>query len=265
MDPAYFDTHTHLHDARYGTELDAVLDRALAAGVTHMVACGTEERDWPAVLELAGRRACVVPLLGLHPWFIGRAGPHWLRALEDHLRAWPVGLGECGLDFAVEDADRDRQVSVFRAQLALAREADRPVSIHCRKAWESLERIVREVRLPGAGAAVHAYSGSGEEALRLQRLGLHISFSCALANPANRRAAKAVLAVDLDHLLFETDSPDIPPRHLPEYREGRLNEPANVRLVAEAAARLRPGDGAELAARAYRNARRIFGRALSEA
>ncbi|HWQ08358.1 MAG TPA: TatD family hydrolase [Holophaga sp.] len=265
MDPVYFDTHTHLQDTRYGAEVDAVIDRALAAGVAHMVACGTEERDWPAVLDLAERRRCVVPLLGLHPWFVGRAEPGWFKALEDRLRGCSAGIGECGLDFAIEDVDRTAQVAAFRAQLGLAREAGRPVSIHCRHAWEALETIVRDVRLPAPGAVVHAYSGSGEEALRLQRLGLHISFSCALANPANKRVAKAVLAVDEDHLLFETDSPDIPPRHLPEYREGRLNEPANIRLVAEAAARLRVQDQGVLAERARRNALRVFGTPVSAA
>lgn len=262
MTPAFFDTHTHLQDERFGTDLDAVIDRALGAGVTHMVACGTGEADWEAVLRLADRRPCVIPMLGLHPWFIEEASPDWFIALERQVWGRRIGVGECGLDFALEAFDREAQASVFRAQLALAREADRPVSIHCRKAWERLEAIAREVGLPEAGAVIHAFSGSAEEALRLQRLGFHLSFSCSLANPANKRAAKAVVAVSLERLLFETDAPDIPPRHLEEYRHGRLNEPANVRLVAEAAARLRGQDEALLVESAQRNAKRVFGTLL---
>lgn len=259
MTPTYFDTHTHLHDARYGADVDAVIARAQAAGVRRMVVCGTEEADWPAVLALARQHACVVPLLGLHPWFVYRADARWLANLSQRVDEEAVGIGECGLDFAIEDFDASAQEAAFRAQLQLARETGRPVSIHCRKAWERLLAILGEVGLPRSGAVVHAFSGSAETARALQRLGLHISFSCALANPANKRAAKAVAAVALDHLLFETDSPDIPPRHLPEYRDGRLNEPANIRLPIEAAARLTGGDSLLIAQHAFDNAVRIFG------
>jgi TatD DNase family protein len=106
MSEVYFDTHSHLQDARYGAELDAVIDRGLEAGVTHMVTCGTEASDWGAALALAKRRPCVIPLLGLHPWFIGRADPDWFRTLERAVWEQPVGIGECGLDFALEACDR---------------------------------------------------------------------------------------------------------------------------------------------------------------
>jgi TatD DNase family protein len=258
MNPLYFDTHTHLQDDRYGTGVDTVIDRALAAGVHRMVVCGTDESDWQAVLALAHRNPCVIPLLGLHPWFVEDASADWLRTLERNVREWPVGIGECGLDFALESFDRERQEDVFQAQLHLAREMNRPVSIHCRRAWERLEAVIRDTGIPEASAIIHSFSGSAEVALQLQRLGLHLSFSCSLANPANKRVAKAVVAVSLDHLLFETDSPDIPPRHLPEYQDGHLNEPANIRLAVQAAARLRGQDEGIVMERAFANAERVF-------
>ncbi len=259
MIAAFFDTHCHLQDKRFGPGLDAVIDRALKAGVTHMVTCGTEESDWGAVLELANHRSCVIPLLGLHPWFIQSASPEWCRSLERQVEEHPVGIGECGLDFALAAFDREAQESAFRAQLQLARAANRPISIHCRKAWERLEAILREIGIPEAGAVIHSFSGSTEVALQLQRLGLHISFSCSLANPTNKRASKVVQAISLDHLLFETDAPDIPPRNLPGFTEGDLNEPANIRIVAQAAARLRAQDEDILSKAAYENANRVFG------
>jgi len=254
----FFDTHCHLQDPRFGDDLDAVLSRAHQGGVTHMVCCGTQEGDWDAVLELARRYDGILPMLGLHPWFAHEASPGWLERLKDLARNERIGIGECGLDFAIENPDRELQESAFRDQLRLARETDRPLSIHCRRAWERLAALAREEGLPKVGAVVHAFSGSAEVARELQTLGFHLSFSCSLANPGNSRGAKAATAVDKERILFETDAPDIPPRYLPGFEAGVLNEPANIHLVAEAAARLRGSDLESTAAQAYKNSERIF-------
>lgn len=259
MNPQYIDTHCHLQDERFSANLIEVLERARRAGLTHFVCCGTRELDWDATRSLSRQHSDVIPLLGLHPWFIDGASPDWLERLEELLRSEGAGLGECGLDFAIEDADRLRQEQVFRDQLALARRLDLPVSIHCRRAWESLIAITKEIGLPSAGAAIHSFSGSAEVARQLQSLGFCISFSCSLANPENRRAAKAVLAVAEDRLLFETDAPDIPPPGV----LASHNEPANISLVAEAAARLRGTDERSLTEKVHRNSLRIFGRLLA--
>jgi len=259
MDPQYIDTHCHLQDERFSANLVEVLERGRRAGLTHFVCCGTREQDWDATRSLSRLHGDVIPMLGLHPWFIDEASPDWFERLEERLTLERAGLGECGLDFAIKDADRLRQEQVFRDQLALARRLNLPVSIHCRRAWESLVTITKEIGLPSAGAAIHSFSGSAEVARQLQALGYFISFSCSLANPENQRGAKAVLAVAEDRLLFETDAPDIPP-------PGVLvshNEPANISLVAEAAARLRGTDERGLAGKVHQNSLRIFGRLLA--
>lgn len=260
--PSFFDTHCHLQDERFGAELCAVLERAQVAGITHLACCGTREADWGTILELSGRHGRIVPLLGLHPWFVRGASPGWLARLADLLEATAAGLGECGLDFAMEDqedADRRLQAAAFQAQLELAHALNRPVSIHCRKAWGPLLAIARRTGLPEAGAVIHSYSGSAEMAHDLQALGFRLSFSCALANPANRRAAEAVRAVAEDRLLFETDAPDIPPRGVPGFDGARINEPANIRLVAEAAARLRQVPLDALSEQVYANSLGVLG------
>lgn len=251
---AYFDTHCHLQDARFEVDLDAVILRARAAGVTYLVCCGTRESDWEAVLELSRRQTNLLPMLGLHPWYAQEAQSGWLERLAKHAGTNRIGIGECGLDFAINQPDRERQEAVFREQVRLACTLNRPLSIHCRRAWERLALIAQEEGLPAAGAVIHAFSGSAETARELQALGFHLAFGCSLTNPGNRRAAKAVAAVAEDRLLFETDAPDIPP-----FGTGVRNEPANLVLALESAARLRNMDLSTLAALAYKNSERIFG------
>ena len=252
------DTHCHLQDPRLAGDLAAVLERARAAGVARFVCCGTREADWDAVLALQESHAGVIPMLGLHPWFVGEAAPGWADRLETLLATTGAGIGECGLDFALEAFDRDAQVAALRCHLRLARALERPLTLHVRRAWDALIQVVREEGLPQAGAALHAYSGSAETARELQGLGFHLGFGCGLARPDAHRARKAVRAVAPDRLLLETDSPDLAPRHLPGYAEGRPNEPANLRIALQAAAEARQASPEALAIEAEQSAQRLF-------
>lgn len=248
------DGHCHLQDPRLEPDLPGILERAQAAGVEAMVCCGTREDDWGAVVALAVRHQAVVPMLGLHPWYVGEAQPGWADRLRGMAERQRVGIGECGLDFAVEGVDRGGQELAFRVQIRLALELDRPLAIHCRKAWARLLLILGEEGLPAAGGLVHAYSGSLETGLTLQEMGLHLSFGGALTWPGNAKTPKALLGVAGNRLLFESDAPDM----LPAGAAG-LNEPANLPLIAMAAAQLRGEEPAALARQTHANAMMLFG------
>jgi len=204
----------------------------------------------------------VLPMLGLHPWHAHQAQSGWLARLAERLENPRIGLGECGLDFAIEEPPRELQEAAFRAQLRLACDLNRPVSIHCRRAWERLMAIAREEGLPVAGAVIHAFSGSAEIAQEAQALGFYLAFGCSLTNPNNHRAAKALKVVTEDRLLFETDAPDMPPYGS---TQGTLNDPINLRLAVEAASRVRGIDPEALATVAYRNSCRVFRSMLPKA
>jgi TatD DNase family protein len=240
----FFDAHCHLQDDRYGDGLEVALRRAAEAGVAHMACCGTREDDWGKVLELARAHREILPMAGLHPWYVDTATPGWTARLEAAFDAG-AGAGECGLDFTEGRPTRDLQEAALRTQLDLAARRGLPVSLHCVKAAERLLEILAETGLPHGGL-VHAFSGPPETALRFQALGLHLSFGRALTFPGAKRARASFDALRDDRILFETDSPDL----TPEGAAG-LNEPANIRLVAAAAARPVP---------AFDNARRLFRR-----
>ena len=197
------------------------------------------------VLALAHDHAGVIPMLGLHPWFVAEAGSGWLARLTTRVTCIHAGIGECGLDFSPGRPDRAAQEAAFEAQLVLAVRLDRPISIHCVRAWERLVAILRRVGVPGAGAVLHAFSGSLEVAAKLQDLGMYLGFNGAVARPGARRGPAALAAVASDRLLLETDAPF---------------GPGDLGSVLAVAAGIRNVAPELLAAQTTDNALRVFGR-----
>jgi TatD DNase family protein len=204
------------------------------------VVCGTCEADWEAVLAHAATHGQVIPMLGLHPWFVAEAFPEWASRLEALLRSHRAGVGECGLDFARKDADRATQEAAFRAQLRLAHALHRPVAMHAVRAWGPLLDLLREECVPTAGALVHAYGGSAETAQVLQAMGVFLSFSGELLREDRPKLKEALRAVASSHLLLETDGT------------------ADLAQVLAAAADLRGVSVQELAAQTWENGHRCF-------
>jgi TatD DNase family protein len=251
-----FDAHAHLQDERYCVGLDAVIARAREAGVTRLACCGTSEEDWAAVARLAGTQDWIVPSFGLHPWYVADRTGDWLERLTEYLVRFPnAGVGEAGLDYKIDPITFPDQADCLVAQLELAHRLNRPVSLHCRKAWGSLGELLSRFPAGEVRVLIHSYSGSPESVADMARFNVYYSFSCTLTFSGNRRAAKAILCVPPDRLLLETDSPDLPPQG----SEGALNEPANIHRALQAASRLLNVPEAALAEQTYANGCRFFG------
>ena len=248
------DAHCHLQDERLQNNLDAVITRARSAGVQRVVCCGVEESDWESVLQLNKRYPdFMTPSFGLHPWYVKNRSADWLKKLEGYLTQTPSGVGEVGLDFALTDYEETEQTDVFVQQLTLARKYQRPVSIHCRKAWEALVRIVKKEGPFASGGLVHSYSGAVDFIPSLCQANLSISFSGSITRSNNKRGHRALLAVSLERLLIETDSPDIPLAG-----DMGLNEPANLTRVAQAVANIRQVPLAQIIHITQENTKNIF-------
>ena len=137
------DSHAHLQDERLQNDIAAVIERAHGAGVAKIVCCGTGEKDWATVAELARNYVQVIPCFGVHPWFVNTISDQWEEKLVEYLNEIPSALGECGLDFAIQDCNRELQEQVFKQQVLIAKKMNLPVSMHCRKAWERFVDILK--------------------------------------------------------------------------------------------------------------------------
>lgn len=259
-----WDSHAHLQDPELDPHLEEAMRRAEAAGVRHMVCNGTQEADWPLVSQAAARYSTLIPCYGLHPWHVKERSTQWLQTLETALTARPSGVGEIGLDRWIEPRDEAAQELVFREQLALAARLNRPVMIHCLRAWDWLMRVLRESPLPKEGMLLHAFGGPLDCIQPLAEMGAWFSFAGDVLNERKIQKRAALAHIPPDRLLLETDAPDmIPPEPfrvpaLTGVGRSLLNEPANLALILRGVAELLGENRERLAARVFENSQRFF-------
>ncbi len=248
------DAHAHLAAERMLPDVEAVVARAAAAGVTTIVSIATGPDDWDADLALAERFPGVYATAGIHPHAASSASDDAfarVRTLLAHPRV--VAVGEAGLDYHYDFSPRDVQRDSFARHLELGRETGKPVIVHNRESDEDLRALLREAG-QGTAGVLHSFSSSRpllEEALAM---GWYVSFS-GMVTFKNYAGADFVRMVPADRILVETDTPYLAP--VPH--RGKTNEPAFVVHVAARCAELRGEDPAEFAARTTENARRFYG------
>jgi TatD DNase family protein len=231
------DSHCHLDFPDFAPELDAVVARAGAAGVGHMVTICTRVRRHAQVLAVAERFPAVTCSVGTHPHHAHEEldiTAEDLIARTNHPKV--VALGEAGLDYHYDNSPRDAQARGFRTHIAAARATQLPLVIHTREADADCARILEDEMGQGAFPAVlHCYTGGAELARRAVELGLYIGFT-GIVTFKNSAALRAIAAtVPADRFLIETDAPYLAP--LP-YR-GKRNEPSYVVEVARMLAEVR--------------------------
>jgi TatD DNase family protein len=248
------DSHCHLDDERFEADRDQVIERALAAGVTRLLAVGTGggPPDLEAGIRLAEAWPFVYASVGVHPHDAAKAAPETYGRLRE-LLAHPkvLALGEIGLDYHYNFSPPQVQREVFRRQLELAAEVDKPVIVHTREAWDDLLRILRE-EWTGEGI-MHCFTGGPEEARQALAMGFHLSFAGVITFPKAHPIRDAAALTPDDRLLVETDAPYLAP--VP-YR-GKRNEPAMMVETVRALAEVRGADTARIAALTTGNFERL--------
>ena len=252
------DSHCHLDSEDFDADREETIQRAIDAGVTTMVAVGTGEgpADLEVGLRLADRHAEFLATVGIHPHDAAKADDGSLdrvRGLLRHPKA--IALGEIGLDYHYDFSPRDRQRAVFIEQLAIAREAGKPVVIHTREAWEDTFAILEERWAPaGLPGIMHCFSGGPEEARRSLGMGFYLSFGGIVTFPKSAEIQQAAQEAPGDRILVETDAPYLAP--VP--KRGKRNEPAFVVHTAAKLAALRGTTMDEIAAGTTGNFERLF-------
>lgn len=255
------DIGVNLTDAAFDRDRDAVLERAWAAGISHMVLTATSLEGCQAVQELCAadplRLSCTA---GIHP----HEARHWSNASSNELRSFakhsPVrAIGECGLDFNRDFSPRPQQVHCLEKQLALAAETGLPVFLHERDASERMLEILREYRDHLSRAVVHCFTGERQALYGYLDLDLHIGITGWVCDERRGTVLQTLVRdIPVSRLMLETDAPWLLPRSMTPRPRNRRNEPAFLPEVARMVASCRGETVEQLAATSTATARNFF-------
>lgn len=263
----WIDTHCHLDAPEFDADRGEVRAAARSAGVGHCVIPAVERGNWRAVRELAHAGGDSYAL-GIHPLYTPQAADDDLDLLAQELaarRADPrlLAVGEIGLDFFVPGLDAERQLRIYRAQIALARRFDLPVILHVR---QSSDRLLQQLRAtPVRGGIAHAFNGSAQQAQMFIDLGFKLGFGGAATYERAHKLRRLAAELPLSALVLETDAPDIPPHWVyttaGQRAAGRpqgRNSPAELPRIAQVIAGLRGMAVADLAEATTANAQQAL-------
>jgi TatD DNase family protein len=257
--PQIVDSHCHLDFPELAGEIDNVIDRARAAGVTRMVTICTKLREVPQVRAIAEAHEGVFFAAGTHPMSVAAepmATVEELVALAAHPKM--VGIGESGLDYHYTAESMQVQQDSLRRHIEAARQTGLPLIIHARDADADMARILTEEHRAGAYTCVmHCFSSSAELAQAALDLGFYLSMSGIAAFPKSTALREIFAAAPIERILVETDAPYLAP---PPYR-GRRNEPAYTVHTAQVGADLFGMALADFAAATSANFDRLFWKA----
>ena len=251
------DSHCHLDFPDFAEDMEGVLARAAAAGVTKMVTISTRVRRFDDIRRIAEDHAPVWCSVGTHCHHAAEE-PEVTRDLLIRLAAHPkvVAIGEAGLDYHYDFSPPEVQLAQFREHIAAARETDLPLVIHSREADDDMARVLED-ETAGEGAfphLLHCFSSGPELARRSLALGGYVSFSGILTFKKSEEVRAIAAEVPLDRLLVETDAPYLAP--MPH--RGKRCEPAHVAETAKVLATVKGVSAEEIARLTTENFHRLF-------
>jgi TatD DNase family protein len=247
------DSHCHLDFEIFDDDRNEVLQRAKNIGISDIIIPGTEKKHWHRIKTLCTNHAQLHACYGLHPYWANAHNQADIEHLKNYIEDnKPVAIGECGLDFRPQQADKKTQCYFFEAQLNLAESHQLPVVIHSVNATETVIQTIKKFK--NLRGMIHSYSGSVEQARQLTELNFYISLSGSVTYGNAKKIRQVARDIPSNTLLVETDAPDQPDlKNL-----NKRNEPAYLINTVKEIAKIREEAIAVVAERVTDNAKKLF-------
>lgn len=252
------DTHTHLYSEAFDADQEAMLQRAIDAGVSRLFLPNIDSSSIPALFKLSRNHPdrCF-PMMGLHPCSVNAGYGRELQVVEHWLGKMKFyAVGEIGIDLYWDKTFVEQQKDAFAQQIELAKKHELPIVIHTRNAFNECYEIVKEHHDGKLKGIFHCFSGTSEEAEKVIALGGFWLGIGGVLTFKNGGLDKVIEDVDMKHIVLETDSPYLSPAP----HRGKRNESAYLTFVARKLAEIKNIPVEEVARITTENSIEIFGR-----
>jgi len=252
------DSHAHLTYPDFAGRVEEVLADAAQAGVERTISVGTSLDDARSAISLAQKYPSRVhTAAGFHPHHTDAVTDSNLAEMIELWRdPFVVALGEMGLDYHYDFADRANQRRVFAGQLAAAASIDKPIIIHSREAFDDVAALLEDHEFRDRRVVFHCFTGTCDEAAAIAERGWRISFTGIVTFPKSDELQQIARHYPADKIMIETDSPYLSPVPV---RSKRPNQPAYVAHTARFLAQLRGIPYEVFAEQTYQNTMDFFG------
>lgn len=253
-----FDTHTHFDVSDFDTDREALALKAKQAGVHALVLIGFLQERFDTLIQTYQQlnqwenapKSYLAP--GLHPFYIEQHQIQHLDELEKVLRAHDcVAIGEIGLDTFLKQHKQaemlEKQKLYFSSQIEIAQHFEKPILLHIRKSHAETLALLKKHQFKLGGIA-HAFGGGVEEAKAFIKLGFKLGITGQITNPQAKKLHTVVEAVGIEHLVLETDCPDMTPLCCQISGQHRTrNTPVNLPFVLDGLVKVLGGDREQVA------------------
>lgn len=252
------DTHSHLFLEEFAEDLEAVIERAQIAGVSHIFMPNIDSTTIESLLGVCSRydNYCF-PMIGLHPTSVNENYHSELDVVLRELKSDKkyVAIGEVGMDLYWDKTYEKEQAAVLSKQLEWALDFNLPVVIHCRNAFDSICEVLRKFSGSSLRGIFHSFAGTAAEAMYLME---HFDFLLGINGIVTFKKSTipdVLKVIPLEKIVLETDSPYLAPVPC----RGRRNESANVKYVLLKVAEIYGKTPEEVAKITSESALKVFG------
>lgn len=257
------DTHAHLNLKDFQKDLDQVVKRSVAAGVNKIICVSSNVKEAKKAIKISQKfPGTVFAAVGIHPQ---QTDPDNSDSLEKQIKKLSklaqekevVAIGECGLDYSLappgeKDRSKEEQFFLFKEQLKLALQLNKPLLIHSRKAFPDTVSLIEKLTNSNLTGVFHCYAAGKKGIEKVNQLDFFFGIDGNLTYDEGLQ--NVFKQIPLEKILLETDCPELAPIPF----RGQRSEPAHVKIIAEFLAKLKGVTFKKVAQTTTQNAEKIF-------
>ena len=249
------DSHCHLDYEPLFTDIKNVIKRSQDVGVEKILTICTTIQSYEKIIRIINENEIVFGTFGIHPHEVENnfiSTNVIITNIKQNKKI--IGIGETGLDFYYNNADKEKQILSFKNHLEAAAELNIPIIVHSRNAEIETFNILNEFKSKNLKILMHCFTGSREFAKKLLDFNTYFSASGIITFKNSIELQNTFKFIPLDRLLIETDSPYLAP--VPQ--RGKKNEPSFLKFTANKLADLRDMKNQELISKTTTNFNKLF-------